>query len=129
MIEESEVAKRDIEIGVLETKAENNLLDIAKIMGLGNKFWDGLSKYALNEESLKAFSTDVWEISNKIKKTKNLNSRDISLGNKVLKIIEDNKLDLETIKGMSNEVETEIIDIKAVYDRLRLISNSCYVKI
>lgn len=72
---------------------------------------------------------DIWEISNKVKKAKNLNSRDISLGNKVLKIIEENNIDVEIIKEMSNEIEKEIIDIKAVYDRLKLISKNDWNKI
>lgn len=129
LIEESEVSKREIETDILENKSENNLMDIVKIMSFGNRFWDGLSKYSLTDDLLNPFSTDIWEISNKAKKAKNLNSRDISLGNKVLKIIEENKISIEIIKEMSNETEKEIIDIKAVYDRLKLISKNDWNKI
>ena len=129
LIEEDEVSKRAIEIDMLENKSENNLMDIVKIMSFGNRFWDGLSKYAVTDDFLKPFSTDIWEISNKVKKAKNLNSRDISLGNKVLKIIEENNIGIEVIKEMSNETEKEIIDIKAVYDRLKLISKNDWNKI
>ena len=57
-----------------------------------NKFWDGTSKYVLNIDELKLISTDVWEISNKIKRSKNLNGRDISIGNKILVFIDENQI-------------------------------------
>lgn len=45
-------------------------MSINKILGFGNKFWDGVSKWSMNIEELKEFSTDVWEIASKIKSQK-----------------------------------------------------------
>ena len=83
----------------------------------------------MNIEELKEFSTDVWEIASKIKRAKNLNSRDIAIGNKLLSHIEENNVDVNTIKSFSNEIEVEVIDVKAIYDRLKLISKNEWSKI
>ena len=104
-------------------------MSINKILGFGNKFWDGVSKWSMNIEELKEFSTDVWEIASKIKRAKNLNSRDIAIGNKLLSHIEENNVDVNTIKSFSNEIEVEVIDVKAIYDRLKLISKNEWSKI
>jgi hypothetical protein len=128
-IAREQVSEREIETEEIDNKSEKNLMNINKILGLGNKFWDGASKWSMNIEALKEFSTDTWEISNKIKKSKNLNSRDITIGNKVLSYIEENNITIDFIKSLSNEIEVEVIDIKALYDRLKLISKNEWSKI
>lgn len=128
-ITEDLVLSRDIEIEEADNKSENNLINITKILGFGNKFWDGMSKYIINIDELKLMSTDIWEIANKIKRSKNLNGRDISIGNKILAYIDENQINVDEIKILSNEIENEIIDIKAVYDRLKLISKNDWTKI
>ncbi|KIO54418.1 AIPR family protein [Flavobacterium hibernum] len=128
-IAEDLVLSRDIEIEEVDNKSENNLMNISKILGLGNKFWDGMSKYILNIDEFKLMSTDVWEIANKIKRSKNLNARDISIGNKFMVYIEHKQIDIDQIKSLSNEIEIEIIDIKAIFDRLKLISKNDWTKI
>ena len=104
-------------------------MNVNKILGFGNKFWDGASKWSINIDEFKEFSTDIWDIANKIKRSKNLNSRDISVGNKILYYIEQNNINIDSIKSLSNEVEVEVIDIKAIYDRLKLISKNEWSKI
>ena len=128
-ITKEQVLAREIETEEIDNKSENNLMSINKILGFGNKFWDGVSKWSMNIEELKDFSTDVWEIASKIKRAKNLNSRDIAIGNKLLSHIEENKIDVNTIKSLSNEIEVEVIDVKAIYDRLKLISKNEWSKI
>lgn len=123
------VLSREIETEEIDNKSENNLINISKILTLGNKFWDGMSISALNIDELKMMSTDIWEIAGKIKRSKNMNSRDISIGNKCLAYIDDNNIDIDYIKSLSNEAEIEIIDVKAVYDRLKLISKTDWTKI
>lgn len=128
-VAEDLVLLRDIEIEELDNKSEYNLMNITKILGFGNKFWDGMSKFILNIDEFKLMSTDVWEIANKIKRSKNLNGRDISIGNKILAYIDKNQINIDEVKQLSNEIENEIIDIKAVYDRLKLISKNDWSKI
>ena len=128
-ITKEQVLAREIETEEIDNKSENNLMNINKILGFGNKFWDGVSKWSINIEELKEYSTDIWEISNKIKRAKNLNSRDITIGNKLLSYMEEGYIDIDYIKSLSNEVEVEVIDIKAIYDRLKLISKNDWSKI
>ncbi len=128
-ITKEQVLTREIETEEIDNKSENNLMSINRILGFGNKFWDGVSKWSMNSEELKEFSTDIWEIASKIKRAKNLNSRDIAIGNKLLSHIEDNNIDVDIIKSLSNEIEVEVIDVKAIYDRLKLISKNDWSKI
>ncbi len=128
-VTEEIVQSREVETEEIDNKSENNLMNISKILGFGNKFWDGMSKYISNIDSLKTMSTDIWEIANKIKRSKNLNARDISIGNKTLAYIEENQIDIEEIKSFSNEIDIEIVDIKAIYDRLKLINKNDWAKI
>lgn len=129
LVSKEEVFFRELENEIVENISENNLMKISKILGYGNRFWDGLSKFSLSDLFLNSFSTDIWEISNKIKRDKNLNSRDISIAMKILRIIEENKIDIESVKELSNQIEKELTDIKAVYDRLKLIKKSEWSKI
>ena len=128
-ITKEQVSAREIETEEVDNKSENNLMSITKILGFGNKFWDGVSKWSMNIEELKSLSTDVWEIASKIKRAKNLNSRDIAIGNKLLLYIEENQVDVNAIKSLSNEIEVEVIDVKSIYDRLKLISKNDWSKI
>lgn len=128
-ITKEEVATREVETEEIDNKSENNLMNVNKILGFGNKFWDGASKWLINIEELKTLSTDVWEISNKIKKSKNLNSRDLTIGNKVITYILENNINIDFIKSLSNEIEVEVIDVKALYDRLKQISKNDWSKI
>lgn len=128
-ISKDAVESREIETELIENKSENILININRVLEFGNKFWDGMSKFALTIEDLKIMSTDIWEISSKIKRSKNLTSRDLSVANKCLLYIEENNINLEKIKSLSNEVEIEVIDIKAIYDRLKLISKNDWLKI
>ena len=128
-ITKEQVLARDIETEEIDNKSENNLMSINKILGFGNKFWDGVSKWSMNIEELKELSTDIWEIASKIKRAKNLNTRDIAIGNKLLLYIEENNIDVTAIKLLSNEIEVEVIDVKAIYDRLKLVSKNDWSKI
>lgn len=123
------VLSREAETEEVDSKTENNLINISNILTLGNKFWDGMSKYTLKNDEMKVMSTDIWEIANKIKRSKNLNSRDINIGNKCLAYIDVNNIDIDDIKSLSTEVEIEVVDVKAVYDRLKLITKSDWEKI
>lgn len=123
------ISSREVETEEIDNKSENILMNITKILGFGNKFWSGVSKWAINIDELRELSTDAWEIANKIKRAKNLNSRDIAIGNKIILYIEDNNISIESIKSLSNEIEVEVIDVKATYDRLKLISKNDWTKI
>ena len=43
--------------------------------------------------------------------------------------IEENNINIDNIKSLSNEIEVEVIDVKAIYDRLNLISKNDWTKI
>jgi len=129
LISEEEVFQRDAEPEIIVNKAEDIILDVNNISSLGVKFWDGLSTYSMNDENLKDISTDIWEVANKIKRSRNLMTRDIAVGKKVLKLIEERRIDIEAIKAFSNSEDIEVINIKAIYDKFKLLSRKEWSKI
>ncbi|MBQ0907680.1 AIPR family protein [Flavobacterium sp. F-328] len=128
-IDKEQQVLREIETVEIENKSENNLIITNKILGFGNRFWDGASKWVLLIDEIKDLSIDCWEIANKIKRSKNLNSRDISIASKILSYIEEHNSNIESIKSQSNELEIEIINVKIIFDRLNLISKNDWSKI
>lgn len=129
LISEEEVLQRDAEPEIIVNKAEDIILDINRISSLGLKFWDGLSIYSLKNDDFKDISTDVWEVANKIKRSRNFGSRDITIGKKVLKLIEEKEIDVETIKMLSDSEDIDTVNIKAVYDKFKLLSKNEWSKI
>jgi hypothetical protein len=129
LISEEEVMKRDTEPELVVNKAEDIILDINRISSLGLKFWDGLSIHSLKNNDFKDLSTDIWEVANKIKRSRNFGSRDIAIGKKILRLIEEKEIDVESIKMLSGAEDTDTINIKAVYDKFKLLSRSEWSKI
>jgi len=129
IISEEESLHRDTEPDVLVNKAEDVILEVSNISSLGLRFWDGLSIYSLNNENLKELSTDIWEVANKIKRTRNFSSRDIAIGKRILKLIESKEIDPEAIMILSKSEDAEVVNIKAIYDKFKLLSKNEWSKI
>jgi len=126
-IEEKEL--RENEKDLVENKTEDYLLQLNRILIFGNRFWSGASKWCMEIEELKEFSTDLWEIGRKIKNGINLNVRDIAVGDIVVKYMQNYNVNPDVIKLQSNELEMDIIDVKETYDRLMRITKKEWSKI
>lgn len=125
--EEKELRENEKELDV--NSVENSVYIISEIQKLGLKFWDGFKKYIdLNksEEFDWSLSFDLFK---SLSKNKNMTSREISFGKKVLEYIDCYPNLIEEVKGLSKLEEVEIIEVKFIYDKLQLISKNDWKRI
>jgi len=124
LISENELEKREKETELIKNNSEDSIFIISKITSLGNVFWDGLYNLSSTMEELKSISIDIWEISRKITSGKNLSNANISIGKKIVNYINSNIIDVEEVKKLSQQKEIEVMDFKAIYDRLKNIDKN-----
>jgi len=129
LISEEEAISREKEKEVDETDTENDVFIKSEIKKLGVKFWDGL-KYYIDKQPINGLDYyNLFDLVKKIKENKNLNSKDCHIGKKGLEYISNHPNKLLEIKNLSLLKEKEIIEIKPIYDRLKLISSEDWKKI
>jgi len=118
LISETERDEREKEKEIETTDVENTIFVISEIYKLGLKFWDGFKIY-LDKNKPEDFML-AFELYEKLKKEKNLLSKDISFGKRTLDFIQENPSFEEEIKSFSKLEETKTIEIKPIYDKLLL---------
>lgn len=125
LISLSEKENRDNEIIITDNQSiDDDLILKDKVLSYGIIFWDGLKLYCRDNILFKEIDIDIWDLSNKIIKFKNLNSKNLITANKVLKIIRDNNIDINSIETLSSLENIEIESLKIIYDRLNLLSKT-----
>lgn len=129
LISEEEAIARAKEKEVFENDTENELFTISEIRKVGVKFWDGLKHYIKKHPIIGLDYYELFDLVKKIKDNKNLNSKDCHVGKKGLQFIAINPDKLNLIKELSSLQEQEVIEIKPIYDRLKLISTDEWKKI
>ena len=129
LISEKEKEHRENEKEINTNSIEDTLFIISEIQGIGLKFWDGFKTYVDNN-NLDGFDYILaFDILKKVREQKNLTSREIIFGKKVLDFIKDNPTLKEEIKSISKLNEKEFIEIKFVYDKLLLLSREDWKQI
>lgn len=125
LISLSEKENRENEIILTDNyNIDDDLIFKDKVLSYGIIFWDGLKLYCRDNILFKEIDIDIWDLSNKIIKFKNLSSKNLITAKKVLKIISDNNIDINKIELLSNLENIEIESLKIIYDRLNLLSKS-----
>ena len=108
---------------------ENRLFIISEIHKFGLKFWDGLYIY-LGNNLLDGFDRNsVEEVLKTIQRKKNLLPRDITIGRKVIHILSENPSFYDKMKDLSKFEDKESVEIKFMFDRLRLLAKDDWKKI
>ena len=129
LISEEEAIARAKEKEIDENDTENDLFIKSEIKKLGVKFWDGF-KFYIDEHPINGLDYyDIFDLVKKIKENRNLNSKDCHIGKKGLEFISENTDKLVEIKNLSPLKENEVIEIKPIYDRLKLVSSEDWKKI
>ncbi|OBQ57040.1 AIPR family protein [Tamlana sp. s12] len=129
LISEEEAISRAKEKEVNQNDTENELFVKSEIKKFGVKFWDGF-KFYVDKHPIKGLDYyDLFDLVKKIKENKNLNSKDCHIGKKGLEFISENPNKLIEIKTLSTLKENEVIEIKPIYDRLKLITSDDWKKI
>src|SRR5690606_32309198 len=129
LISEEERDKREHEQEIDTNNIEDTVFLISEIQKVGLKFWDGF-RIHINNNKLEDFDWGIaFDLVNKLKNNKNLTSREITFGKKVLDYLQENPLFLEDIRQLSKLEETEFVEVKFIYDKLLLISKDEWKRI
>jgi hypothetical protein len=126
-VEEANSRAKEKEID--ENDTENELFIKSEIKKLGIKFWDGFKHYVHKNSIIDIDYYELFDLVKRIKENKNLRPTDCRIGKKGLDYIAVNPEKLKEIKDLSPLEEVEIIEIKPIYDRLKLISSEDWKKI
>ena len=129
LISSEEKENRENEKEIDTNNEENRLFIISEIHKFGLKFWDGFSIY-IGFNSIDGFNkTSVDEVLKAIQKSKNFLPRDITVGRKAIHYIAEKPSMFEEIKALSKFKDKESVEIKFMFDRLKLLSKDDWKKI
>lgn len=129
LILNEEKENRENEKEIDTNNEEDRLFVISEIYKFGLKFWDGFFIY-LGSNPLEDFNRNsVEEVLKAIQKNKNLLPRDITVGRKTIQYLSENPSFLEEIKVLSKFQDKESVEIKFMFDRLKLLSKNDWKKI
>ncbi len=129
LISKEEALEREKEKEKVDNQIDETLFIISEIKKQGLKFWDGLRLYVDKEPIGKLDFHTVFDLVKKIKENKNFSSINIETGKRGLQLIESNSQLFEKIRSLSKLEDREILDIKIIYDRLKLIGKDDWKKI
>src|SRR5690606_30303611 len=101
LISEEERDKREHEQEIDTNNIEDTVFLISEIQKVGFKFWDGF-RIHINNNKLEDFDWGIaFDLVNKLKINKNLASKEITFGKKVVDYLQENPLFLEDIRQLS----------------------------
>lgn len=129
LISDVEKVIRESEKEIDTNDVENTIFLISKIQKTGLKFWDGFRTYVDKNKPVGFDFILAFDLLKKIRESKNLTSREINFGKKVLDLIEKSPVLFEEIKSLSKLAENEVVDIKVIYDKLLLLSKDEWKRI
>ncbi|KXK40045.1 MAG: hypothetical protein J5I52_07050 [Saprospiraceae bacterium] len=96
---------------------------------MGLKFWDGFRIY-IDTNKPDGFDWAIaFDIVSRLSKNKNLTSREITFGKKVLNYVQENSALIDEVKALSKLEDKEIIEVKFIYDKLLLVSKDDWKRI
>jgi hypothetical protein len=129
LISEEEKELRENEKEIDTNSVEDSIFIISEIQKMGLKFWDGFKIY-IDKEKPDGFDWSVaFDLVNRISNGKNLSAREITYGKKVLDYVQTNPDLIDEAKALSKLIETEIIEVKFIYDKLLLLSKDDWKRI
>jgi hypothetical protein len=122
LVSEEERDLREKEKETTANTAEETIFIISEIYKMGLKFWEGLKFYIDQNKCTDLEYIGAFELHEKIKKGKNLTSKEIAFGRKVFDFIDEKSELIDEIKTLSKLEDTETVEIKFIYDKLLLLS-------
>ncbi len=129
LISEEEKAQRENEKEIDTNSVEDSVFVVSEIRKMGLKFWDGFRIY-IDINKLNGFDwSAAFDLVSRLKKNRNLTTREITFGKKVLDYIQAFPQLIDEVKSLSKLEDTEIIELKFIYDKLQLISKDDWKRI
>lgn len=129
LISEEEKLQRENEKEIDTNSVEDSVFIVSEIQKMGLKFWDGFRLY-IDKEKPDGFDWSIaFDLVGRLSKNKNLTSREITFGKKVLDYIQASPQIIDEVKALSKLEETEIVEVKFIYDKLLLVSKDDWKRI
>ncbi len=129
LVSEEEKVQRENEKEINTNNVEDTVFLISEIQKMGLKFWDGFRLY-IDKNKPDGFDwSAAFDLVSRLSKNKNLTTREITFGKKVLDYIQISPQLIEEVKALSKLEETEIVEVKFIYDKLLLISKDDWKRI
>lgn len=129
LISEEEKLQRENEKESDTTSVEDSVFIVSEIQKMGLKFWDGFRHYIDNNKPDDFDWSISFDLVGRLTKNKNLTSREITFGKKVLDYIQTSPQLIDEVKSLSKLEENEIVEVKFTYDKLLLISKDDWKRI
>jgi len=129
LVTEEEKTQRENEKEIDTNNVEDTVFLISEIQKMGLKFWDGFKIY-IDKNKLEDFDYMLmFDLFKKLKEQKNMSTREMSFGKKVLDFVMINPTLVEEIKSLSKLEVTAVIEVKFIYDKLLFISKDDWKRI
>lgn len=129
LISEEEKVQRDNEKEINTNNVEDTIFVISEIQKMGLKFWDGFKIY-ISQNKPEGFDyMMMFDLLKKLREKKNLTAREIAFGKKVIDYVQSDTSLIGAIRTLSSEKETEIVEVKFIYDKLLLLSKEDWKRI
>ena len=129
LISEEEKIQRENEKEINTNSVEDSVFIVSEIQKMGLKFWDGFRQY-IDINKPDGFDWSIaFDLVGRLSKNKNLTSREITFGKKVLDYIQTSPQLIDKVKALSKLEETEIVEVKFIYDKLLLVSKDDWKRI
>jgi hypothetical protein len=129
LISEEEKAQRENEKEIDTNSVEDSVFIVSEIQKMGLKFWDGFRQYIDNKKPDGFNWSIAFDLVGRLSKNKNLTSREITFGKKVIDYIQTNPQLIDEVKTLSKLEDTEIVEVKFIYDKLLLVSKDDWKRI
>ena len=129
LISEEEKIIRENEKEIDTNNVEDAVFLISEIQKMGLRFWDGFKIY-IDKNKPDGFDFMLmFDLLKKLKEQKNMTSREVTFGKKVIDFVQTNPSLVEEIKSLSNLEDKEIVEVKFMYDKLLLLSKDDWKRI
>jgi len=129
LISEEEKVQRENEKEIDTNNVEDTVFLISEIQKMGLKFWDGFKIYIDNNKPEGFDYMLMFDLLKKLREQKNMTSREMTFGKKVLDFVQTNPSLAEEIKSLSKLADKEIVEVKFIYDKLLLLSKDDWKRI
>lgn len=129
LISEEEKVHRESEKEIDTNSVEESVFVVSEIQKMGLKFWDGFKIYIDNNKPDGFDYMLMFDLLKKLKEEKNMTSREVTFGKKVLDFVQVNPSLAEEVKSLSKLADKEIVEVKFVYDKLLFLSKDDWKRI
>jgi hypothetical protein len=129
LVSPEEKIQRESEKEIDVNGIEDSVYLVSEIRKMGVKFWDGFRLYIDINKSQDFDWSIAFDLVSTLKKNKNLTTREMNFGKMTLDHIQKNPHLIEEIKVLSKLDETDVFEVKFIYDKLLLLSKEDWKRI